>query len=49
LTADPIIIEQYVPIAITPTVLHALSLQEVDDDVEYFIDRYDADRLIAAL
>jgi len=35
LTADPIIIvEQYVPIVITPTVLHALALQEVDEDVE---------------
>ena len=32
LTADPIIIvEQYVPIVITPTVLHALALQEVDE------------------
>ena len=37
LTADPIIIvEQYAPIVITPTVLHALALQEVDEDVEYF-------------
>lgn len=50
LTADPIIIvEQYVPIVITPTVLHALALQEIDEDVEYFIDRYGFGKLIAAL
>jgi len=50
LTADPIIIiEQYVPIVITPTVLHALALQEVDEDVEYFVDRYGLGKLIAAL
>jgi hypothetical protein len=50
LTADPIIIvEQYVPIVITPTVLHALALQEVDEDVEYFVDRYGLGKLIDAL
>ncbi|MDB2276135.1 helix-turn-helix domain-containing protein [Halorubrum ezzemoulense] len=50
LTADPIIIvEQYAPIVITPTVLHALALQEVDEDIEYFIDRYGIGKLIAAL
>ena len=50
LTADPIIIvEQYVPIVITPTVLHALALQEVDEDVEYFVDQYGLGKLIAAL
>ena len=50
LTADPIIIvEQYVPIIITPTVLHALALQEVDEDVEYFMSRYGLGKLIAAL
>lgn len=50
LTADPIIIvEQYVPIVITPTVLHALTLQEVDEDIEYFMDRYGIGKLIAAL
>ncbi|WP_276256737.1 DUF7437 domain-containing protein [Halomontanus rarus] len=50
LTADPIIIvEQYVPIVITPTVLHALALQEIDEDVEYFMDRYGIGKLIAAL
>jgi len=41
LTADPIIIvELYIPIVITPTVLHALALQELDEDVAYFMDRY---------
>lgn len=50
LTADPIIIvEQYVPIVITPTVLHALALQEIDEDIEYFLDRYGIGKLIAAL
>jgi len=50
LTADPIIIvEQYVPIIITPTVLHALALQEVDEDIEYFMERYGIGKLIAAL
>lgn len=50
LTTDPIIIiEQYIPIIITPTVLHALALQEVDEDVEYFVDRYGLGKLIAAL
>lgn len=50
LTADPIVIvEQYAPIVITPTVLHALALQEVDEDVAYFIDRYGIGKLIAAL
>ena len=50
LTADPIIIvEQYVPIVITPTVLHALALQEVDEDIEYFVGQYGFGKLIAAL
>jgi hypothetical protein len=50
LTADPIIIvEQYVPIIIMSTVLHALGLQEVDEDIEYFVDRYGLGKLIAAL
>jgi hypothetical protein len=50
LTADPIVVvEQYAPIVITPTVLHALSLQEIDEDVEYFVDRHGLGKLIAAL
>lgn len=50
LTADPIVIvEQYAPIVITPTVLHALALQEVDEDVEYFTDRYGIGKLVAGL
>ncbi|ELY77216.1 hypothetical protein C486_17265 [Natrinema gari JCM 14663] len=50
LTAEPlIIVEQYAPIVITPTVLHALALQEVDDDIDYFLDRYGTGKLIAAL
>lgn len=50
LTADPIIIvEQAVPIVITPTVLHALAHQEIDEDVAYFVDRHGIGTLIAAL
>jgi hypothetical protein len=50
LTADPIIIvEQHAPIVITPTILHALALQEVDEDVEYFVDRYGLGKLVAAV
>ena len=50
LSADPIVIvEQYVPIVITPTVLHALALQEIDEDVKYFMERYGLGKLIAAL
>lgn len=50
LTADPIIIvEQAVPIVITPTVLHALSRQEIDDDVAYFVDHHGIGTLVAAL
>jgi hypothetical protein len=50
LSAEPVVlVEQYAPIVITPTVLHALSLQEIDEDVEYFIDRYGLGKLIAAL
>lgn len=50
LTADPlVVVENHVPIVITPTVLHALSLQEVDEDVEYFVDSYGIGKLVAAL
>ena len=50
LSAEPVIVvEQHTPIVITPTVLHALSLQEIDEDVEYFIDRYGLGKLVAAL
>jgi hypothetical protein len=50
LTAEPIVIvEQHVPIIVTPTVLHALALQEVDEDVEYFVDRHGFGKLVAAL
>ena len=50
LSAEPVLlVEQYAPIVITPTVLHALSLQEIDEDVEYFIERYGLGKLIAAL
>jgi len=50
LTAEPIVlVEQHVPIIVTPTVLHAFALQEVDEDVEYFVDRHGIGKLVAAL
>lgn len=50
LTADPVVVvEQHVPIVITPTVLHALALQVVDEDVEFFVDRHGVGKLVAAL
>jgi len=50
LTAEPVIlVEQHVPIIITPTVLHAFALKEIDEDVEYFVDRHSIGKLVAAL
>ena len=50
LTADPlIVVEQHVPIIVTPTVLHAIALQEIDEDVAYFVERYGVGKLVAAL
>jgi hypothetical protein len=50
LTADPVVVvEQHVPIVVTPTVLHALALQVVDEDVELFVDRHGVGKLVAAL
>jgi hypothetical protein len=50
LTADPVVVvEQHVPIVITPTVLHALALQEIDEDVAFFVDRHGVGKLVAAL
>lgn len=49
-TAEPVIlVEQAIPLVITPTVIHAFALQEVDDDVAYFVERYGVGKLIAAL
>lgn len=36
-------------IAITPTVLHAVALHEIDDDVEYVYNRYGAGTVAAAV
>jgi len=50
LTAEPIaIVDEHAPIVITPTVLHAFALQEIDEDVAYFLDRYGIGKLVAAL
>jgi predicted transcriptional regulator len=50
LTAEPLIIlEQYASIIVTPTVLHAIGLQEVDEDIAYFVERHGVGKLVAAL
>lgn len=49
-TAEPVsLVEQAIPIVITPTVIHAFALQEVDEDIAYFVERYGVGKLIAAL
>jgi hypothetical protein len=49
-TAEPLVIlEQYAPIIVTPTVLHAIGLQEVDEDIAYFVERHGVGKLVAAL
>ncbi|MBP2252753.1 hypothetical protein J2754_003099 [Halarchaeum solikamskense] len=50
LTAEPVaVVDEHAPIVITPTVLHAFALQEIDADVAYFLDRYGIGKLVAAL
>jgi hypothetical protein len=50
LTTDPlIIVEQHVPIIVTPMVLHAIALQEIDEDIAYFVERHGVGKLVAAL
>lgn len=36
-------------ITVTPTILHAVALQEVDADVSYFVDRHGVGKLAAAV
>lgn len=36
-------------ITITPTLLHAVALQEIDDDIAHFVDRYGVGKLGAAV
>jgi hypothetical protein len=50
LTTEPLIVlEQYAPIIVTPTVLHAIALQEVDEDIAYFVEQHGVGKLVAAL
>lgn len=50
LTADAIaLLDRHAPVVVTPTVLHAFALQEIDEDVEYFLDRHGVGKLVAAL
>lgn len=49
LSAEPFAFVDDDEVAISPTVLHAIALSEIDDDVEYFLNRYDVSRLVRAL
>lgn len=50
LTAPPVaIVDPAHSVYVTPTVLHAIALQEIDEDVAYFVERYGIGKLIAAL
>jgi len=46
--ADPIYIDDD-ETTITPTLLHAVALQEIDDDIAHFVDRYGVGKLGAAV
>ena len=47
-TADPVQITTD-GIVVTPTILHAVALQEVDEDIAYFVDRHGVGKLAAAV
>lgn len=47
-TADPVQITTE-GIVVTPTILHAVALQEVDEDISYFIERHGVGKLAAAV
>jgi len=47
-TADPVQITTD-GIVVTPTILHAVALQEVDEDVSYFVERHGVGKLAAAV
>lgn len=49
LSAEPFAFVDDDEVAITPTVLHAVALSEVDADVSYFLNRYGVSRLVRAL
>lgn len=47
-TADPVQITAD-GIVVTPTILHAVALQEVDEDISYFVERHGVGKLAAAV
>lgn len=49
LSAEPFAFVDDDDVTITPTVLHAIATSEIDDDVEYFLNRYGVSRLVSAL
>lgn len=49
LTAEAFAFVDQAELAITPTVLHAVALTEIDDDLAYFQNRYGIGRLAQAL
>lgn len=36
-------------ITVTPTLLHAVALQEIDDDIAHFVEKYGVGKLVAAV
>jgi len=49
LSVEPFAFVDDAEVAITPTALHAVALSVIDDDVDYFLNRYGVSRLVAAL
>lgn len=49
LSAEPFAFVDADDVAITPTVLHAVALTDVDEDLDYFESRYGTARLVRAL
>jgi hypothetical protein len=47
-TADPVRITTD-GIVVTPTILHAVALQDVDEDISYFVERHGVGKLAAAV
>ncbi|MDJ1434207.1 helix-turn-helix domain-containing protein [Halostagnicola sp. A-GB9-2] len=48
ITAEPVRITTD-GIMVTPTILHAIALQEVDEDISYFVERHGVGKLAAAI
>lgn len=49
LEADPITFVGRDGVGVTPTLLHAVARQEINDDIAFFVDKYGVEQLAAAL